>query len=343
LTGIGWALSEEAAMIRHSFLSALLTTGFIAWMTSSSFATFFYENFENGVSHSPDGGTWTKYPGATEYLQSSTNHNHTPGGSHSALAVEADPYVYNSYADFAATAGGVKATVYLFEDMNYVPPYLDQPTWKQPYIEVRNMFSLFGDSPNGPSDDTDYLQLRLIPDVDRPPNPPPDHFSYGIETKYNDDHGLGIIDTGVLRKKSQWMKLEIDADSMADGGKVRFYIDDALVGTSYRSGPDLRWVMLGATKITYENYWYDDVSVVDSHGDFNGDGVTDAADYVLWRNESGTMDQYDTWRAGFGTMAGAGGDSLGGATNAVPEPSSLFVMIVAVAALLFTSRGKLTL
>ena len=48
--------------------------------------------------------------------------------------------------------------------------------------------------------------------------------------------------------------------------------------------------MLGSNKITYENYWYDDVSVVDDgdyadywHGDFDGDGVTDAADYAMWR------------------------------------------------------------
>ena len=326
-------------MKRHSFLCALFATGLALSTRPSSAGTFLYDNFENGVSHSPDGGIWTKYPGGTEYLQGSTNHNHTPGGSHSALAVEADPYVYNSYADFGSTGAGVKASVYLFEDMNYVPPYLDQPAWKQPYIEVRSMFSLFGDSPNGPSDNTDYLQIRLIPDVDRPPNPPPSDYTYGIATKYNDDHGLGIIDTGIQREKSQWMKLEIDADSMADGGQVRFYINDALVGTSYRSGADLRWAMMGATKITYENYWYDDVSVVDSHGDYNGDGVTDAADYVVWRNHNGTLDQYNTWRAGFGTAIGAPTESIGSATSSVPEPNSALISLLTVIGLQSCLRG----
>lgn len=308
-------------VLRSSVVYALLS------LASVQGQTLFYDDFEHGVSHGPSGGTWTKYPGATEYLQGDSSHNHTPGGSQSARAWEADPYVYNSYADFGATSAGLKATVYLFEDMSYVPPYLDQPTWKQPYIEVRSMFSLFGDSPGGPSDLTDYLQLRLIPDVDRPPNPAPDHFSYGIETKYNDDHGLGIIDTGVLRKKSQWMKLEIDADSMANGGQVRFFIDDALVGTSYRSGPDLRWVMMGATKITYENYWYDDISVLNANGDYNGDGVTDAADYVLWRkkNSGNNVDGYDTWRASFGAAPPAGGSR----ETAVPEPAPGWALAIA--------------
>jgi hypothetical protein len=35
-------------------------------------------------------------------------------------------------------------------------------------------------------------------------------------------------------------------------------------------------------------------------GDINGDGVVDAADYVAWRKDGGTQDDYDTWRAHFG-------------------------------------------
>ena len=316
---------------------------FVLWLSAASglllvgpvqSQSLFFDDFEHGVSQSPNGGTWTKYPGGTEYLQGNPSHNHTPGGSSSALAWEADPWIYNSYADFGATGIGLRATVYLFEDMSYVPPYLDQPAWKQPYIEVRSMFTLFGDSPNGPSDNTDYLQIRLIPDVDRPEQPLPDHFSYGIETKYNDDHGLGIIDTGVLRKKSQWMKLEIDADSMADGGQVRFFIDGALVGTSYRSGPDLRWVMMGATKITYENYWYDDVSVLNANGDYNGDGVTDAADYVLWRKTNGNnLDGYATWRTNFGWVPAGLGNGAGGSGGAVPEPAAVWPLVLGSAML----------
>ena len=46
-------------------------------------------------------------------------------------------------------------------------------------------------------------------------------------------------------------------------------------------------------------------------GDFNEDGVVDAADYVVWRKGLGTtytQKDYDTWRAHFGQTAGIGSD-----------------------------------
>ena len=67
-------------------------------------------------------------------------------------------------------------------------------------------------------------------------------------------------------------------------------------------------------------------------GDYNGNGVVDAADYVLWRkggplqNEgrtSGVVDQQDYlfWRAQYGAATGSGsGSSLNGGA-AVPEPA----------------------
>lgn len=56
-------------------------------------------------------------------------------------------------------------------------------------------------------------------------------------------------------------------------------------------------------------------------GDYNDDGVVDAADYVVWRKNEGTMntlphdpnggiidsDQYNTWRANFGMMTRGSG------------------------------------
>ena len=55
-------------------------------------------------------------------------------------------------------------------------------------------------------------------------------------------------------------------------------------------------------------------------GDFNGDFVVDAADYVVWRNGLGTtftQADYDVWRANFGQTAGSGA----GAVTAAPFPS----------------------
>lgn len=57
-------------------------------------------------------------------------------------------------------------------------------------------------------------------------------------------------------------------------------------------------------------------------GDFNGDGVVDAIDYVAWRDDPEAVSdlaQYDTWRANYGTNAAT--------SNAVPEPSALVVAL----------------
>ena len=73
-------------------------------------------------------------------------------------------------------------------------------------------------------------------------------------------------------------------------------------------------------------------------GDFNGDNVVDAADYVVWRKTNGSQAGYDAWRANFGAMLGPGsGSALPSAeplsTN-VPEPSSLALLTLAMAAIL---------
>ncbi len=64
------------------------------------------------------------------------------------------------------------------------------------------------------------------------------------------------------------------------------------------------------------------VSSTSPVGDFNGNGVVDGADYVLWRNNDGTSNalpndnglgtpigaaHYNLWRSSFGNVAGAGG------------------------------------
>jgi hypothetical protein len=53
-------------------------------------------------------------------------------------------------------------------------------------------------------------------------------------------------------------------------------------------------------------------------GDFNDDGVVNAADYVFWRDQLGDTSNYNLWRSNFGATAGSG--SFTG--TAVPEPSS---------------------
>ncbi len=90
-------------------------------------------------------------------------------------------------------------------------------------------------------------------------------------------------------------------------------------------------------------------SVVALYGDYNDDGTVDAADYTVWRDvmtaggssltndpTPGTVDEsdFDYWKAHYGESAGSG--ALVGA--AVPEPSTLALLVLAMGAL-FVRRG----
>jgi hypothetical protein len=70
-------------------------------------------------------------------------------------------------------------------------------------------------------------------------------------------------------------------------------------------------------------------------GDYNGNGVVDAADYVLWRKGGSLQNEVDTpgtvnaadytaWRARFGNTSGAGSELSG---SAVPEPDTLVLLV----------------
>jgi hypothetical protein len=76
-------------------------------------------------------------------------------------------------------------------------------------------------------------------------------------------------------------------------------------------------------------------------GDYNGNGVVDAADYTAWRDAltagatvllndptPGTVDEtdFDYWRAHFGETAGSG--AVADSAAAVPEPSTVMLFLV---------------
>ncbi len=74
-------------------------------------------------------------------------------------------------------------------------------------------------------------------------------------------------------------------------------------------------------------------------GDYNNNGVVDAADYVLWRENpsayGGSPAGYNTWRTNIGQTAGSGtGSSLGFTDTSVPEPAGIVLLAVAAASLL---------
>ncbi len=76
-------------------------------------------------------------------------------------------------------------------------------------------------------------------------------------------------------------------------------------------------------------------------GDYNGNGVVDAADYTVWRDTLGQMgmdlaadgdhdhqiddDDYDIWKSHFGNLAGSGANAH--SLTSVPEPESLILWL----------------
>jgi hypothetical protein len=68
-------------------------------------------------------------------------------------------------------------------------------------------------------------------------------------------------------------------------------------------------------------------------GDYNADGIVDAADYVVWRknpNAHGGDAGYNTWRTNFDRPAGSGSSLGAGAADAIPEPASLILAAFAM-------------
>lgn len=83
--------------------------------------------------------------------------------------------------------------------------------------------------------------------------------------------------------------------------------------------------------------WIDSASLVLEEvlaGDYNGDGVVDAADYAVWR-DGGSPDDgqagYDLWAANYGATASA-------SSTAVPEPVSASVLLLGCLAIGFSRR-----
>jgi hypothetical protein len=62
-------------------------------------------------------------------------------------------------------------------------------------------------------------------------------------------------------------------------------------------------------------------------GDFNFDGVVNAADYVVWRKTDGSTVSYNKWRTNFGRTVAGGSIS----NTTVPEPAAALLLVLAAA------------
>jgi uncharacterized protein YjbI with pentapeptide repeats len=62
-------------------------------------------------------------------------------------------------------------------------------------------------------------------------------------------------------------------------------------------------------------------------GDFNSDGVFDAADYTVWKDNGGNPIDYRTWKDHFGQSIASGSGA-----DHVPEPTTLLLALLALVA-----------
>lgn len=88
-------------------------------------------------------------------------------------------------------------------------------------------------------------------------------------------------------------------------------------------------------------------------GDYNQNGVVDAADYVVWRKKLGSgtalpnddtpgvgTDDYTRWRARFGNTHAGSGSGVGAA---IPEPATIAMLVVAMGIVMNVRRRRDTI
>jgi hypothetical protein len=98
-------------------------------------------------------------------------------------------------------------------------------------------------------------------------------------------------------------------------------------------------------------YKIDAVGLLRNRADYNGNGMIDAADYLIWRKtqmtssmtddgsqiEIDSQDYLDVWRAEFGQVIGSAGSTL--TDTAVPEPAT-FALAYAAAVFMLVRRAR---
>jgi hypothetical protein len=86
-------------------------------------------------------------------------------------------------------------------------------------------------------------------------------------------------------------------------------------------------------------------------GDYNTDGIVDAADYTVWRDRLGSgvslpndttpgvgVDDYTRWKDNFGAST-AGSAAATGETAGVPEPATTILLVLGMTAVAAVARS----
>jgi probable HAF family extracellular repeat protein len=123
--------------------------------------------------------------------------------------------------------------------------------------------------------------------------------------------------------------------------KTEYGLSDALAGWSHLgnvyavSGDGRTIVGLGVNPDGNGEAWvaYLGPSTAALPGDYNANGTVDAADYVVWRNNAGSQQDYQTWRAHFGKTAAAA--AANPTLSAISEPSTFLVAALALTSFAF--------
>jgi hypothetical protein len=143
------------------------------------------------------------------------------------------------------------------------------------------------------------------------------------------------------------LAVEFDGYSPVGGESYTLLTASSIMGTAFRAmslptlPTGLSWDLdVGTTSIMLNVTG----TLPGVQGDYNGNGIVDAADYVLWRNGGPLMndptqgiqpEDYDFWRSRFGRTSGSGS----AAADAVPEPAVVMhVFAVLVSALTCVRR-----
>jgi hypothetical protein len=194
--------------------------------------------------------------------------------------------------------------------------------------------------------------------------------SFGSNVELQDSSSL-IIEVGGTGRGSEYDALDVEGTVSLDGtlevaladfgnGLFQPRLGDEFLLIASDGGITGQFTAAVLPSLGSQLQWQLDATAsqlalaVELEGDFNRDGIVNAADYIVWRNSDGQSGallpadadadgsvgagDYERWRANFGLTAAGLGTGL---AAAVPEPGTLMLFLVGIATLGLGRPGPL--